>query len=70
MSVGPIYGVKLIDTLPVGGMLQQMPQRGDLEQVAKINQRTAAAYEVLLAHFYRLQQERDNLQSQLESINE
>ena len=47
---GPIYGVKLIATLPLnGGMLQAMPSRGDLEFVAKRNQRVAAGYEVVLA---------------------
>jgi hypothetical protein len=53
---GPIYGVELIDTLPLGTgpMLQQMPCRDDLERVAERSQRTVAGYEVLLAHYREL----------------
>lgn len=49
-ETGPIYGVELIDTLPLGGggMLQAMPNRRDLDQVRKISVRTVAGYEVLL----------------------
>lgn len=52
-ETGPIYGVKLIDTLPLGtgGMSQQMPSRNDLEDVRQMSQRTAAGYEVLLSHY-------------------
>ena len=55
---GPVYGVELIDTLPLGqgGMLQAMPSRDDLRQVQRFNERTVAGYEVLLAH-YRAQQD-------------
>jgi hypothetical protein len=50
---GPVYGVQLIDTLPLGtgGVLQQMPDREELVQVQKRSNRTVAAYEVLLAHY-------------------
>lgn len=53
---GPIYGVPLIDDLPLGAgsMKQAMPSRGDLEAVAEINQRTVAGYEVLLDHYQDL----------------
>lgn len=53
---GPIYNVQLIDTLPLGtgGMLQQMPDRKDLEKVLHISQRTVAGYEVLLSHYLAL----------------
>ncbi len=36
-ELGPVYGVPLIDTLPLGsgGMKQQMPSRDDLEFVRK-----------------------------------
>lgn len=55
---GPIYGVSLIDTLPIGntGMLQQMATREDLERVKAraYTYRVAAAYEVLLWHYWRL----------------
>lgn len=48
---GPLYGVNLIKSLPLpGGMTQAMPSRRDLEQVAKINQRVSAGYEVAIAH--------------------
>lgn len=52
---GPIYGVELIDTLPLGkagGMLQAMPNRDDLRGVRCA--RVAAGYEVLLAHYLEL----------------
>jgi len=49
---GPIYGVKLIDTLPIsGGMSQAMPGREELEKCGKRFIRVAAAYEVLLSHY-------------------
>jgi hypothetical protein len=52
---GPVYGVELIDTLPLGngGMSQQMPTRDDLKNVRRVDggERVAAGYEVLLAHY-------------------
>jgi len=55
---GPIYGVELIDDLPLnGGMRQAMPSRRELEQVAEDNERVVAGYEVLLAHYSRLRAE-------------
>lgn len=55
MEKGPIYGVELIESLPLGGaMLQSMPSRADLERVAERSQRTVAGYEVLLANYYSL----------------
>jgi hypothetical protein len=55
-ETGPIYGVELIDDLPLGtGMMRQaMPSRDDLERVMERNQRTVAGYEVLLAHYKEL----------------
>ena len=51
-SSGPIYGVRLIKELPIGGMMTQaMPNRQDLENVRKISERTVAGYEVLLNHY-------------------
>jgi hypothetical protein len=51
-ETGPIYGVPLIDTLPLGkGMMtQQMASRQDLVFVRQYNERVVAAYEVALAH--------------------
>lgn len=47
---GPVYGVPLIDTLPLGtgGMLQQMPSQSNLHQCRKLNERVVAGYEVLM----------------------
>ena len=53
-EVGPMYGVPLIDSLPLGTMRQACPSRRDLEKAAKYNTRVAAAYEVLLSHYQRL----------------
>ena len=50
---GPCYGVRLIDTLPLGSgsMKQAMPTRRDLDAVREISERTVAGYEVLLDHY-------------------
>jgi len=66
-ETGPIYNVPLIKTLPLGtgGMLQACPTRADLKQVAAVNERTAAAYEVLLGHYQRLQEENRELRALL-----
>lgn len=50
---GPIYGVTLLDELPLGtgSMTQALPNRHDLVIVSKLNMRVAAGYEVLLAHY-------------------
>jgi hypothetical protein len=54
-KAGPIYGVELIDSLPLdgGSMTQAMPSRRDLDDVLKRSQRTVAGYEVLLEHYRR-----------------
>lgn len=56
MEKGLIYGVELIEDLPLGTgpMKQAMPSRDDLERVMERNQRTVAGYEVLLAHYQDL----------------
>ncbi len=52
IETGPVYGVPLIHTLPIGGgMMQAMPTRYDLEQARKQNERVVAGYEVLLSHY-------------------
>lgn len=49
---GPVYGVPLLDTLPLsGGMMQQMPGREELEDVRRTSERVVAAYEVLVHHY-------------------
>lgn len=52
---GPLYGVALIGSLPLGGgMRQAMPSREDLELVAEVEPRVTNGYEVLLGHFRSL----------------
>lgn len=53
LAVGPVYGIELIESLPLGkgSMQQAMPSRSDLEQVRRVNERVVAGYEVLLAHY-------------------
>jgi hypothetical protein len=53
---GPVYGVRLIDTLPLGSgaMLQAMPIRQDLIDARSMSERTVAGYEVLLSHYREL----------------
>ena len=60
---GPLYGVELIEDLPIGegSMRQAMPSRSDLTGIAKINQRVVAGYEVLLAHYRESQAEVERL---------
>lgn len=66
-GLGPIYSVALIHELPIGGgMTQAMPSRKDLELVRKYNERTAAAYEVLLSHYKEKLKEIKRLESILE----
>lgn len=52
---GPVYGVELIDSLPLGTgiMTQAMPSRQDLANVRRVDggERVAAGYEVLLSHY-------------------
>ena len=55
---GPIYGVELIDSLPMDpnrpkGMRQAMPSQSDLEGIKdyRQGQRVVAGYEVLLNHY-------------------
>jgi hypothetical protein len=55
---GPIYGVELLERLPLdGGMSQALPSRKDLEDVRRTkivgNDRVVAGYEVLLEHYRR-----------------
>jgi len=53
-EVGPVYGVPLIKTMPLGSgtMQQQMPTRQDLQDVRQRSERVVAGYEVLLSHYY------------------
>lgn len=56
-GVGPIYGVDLIDELPLGkngGMTQSMPNADDLRAIAQDHTRVVAGYEVLLDHYQQL----------------
>ena len=59
-ETGPIYGVTLLETMPLDGgtMRQALPSRRDLDDCRKAHfngcDRLVAGYEVLLEHFYRL----------------
>ena len=59
-EVGPVYGVDLIDSLPLGSgcMRQAMPSCDDLNNVVESGVggcgRVVAGYEVLLSHYHRL----------------
>jgi len=69
---GPLYGVELIESLPMpgtGGMSQAMPQRDELSR-ASFNgfERTAAAYEVLLAHWRERGEEIERLRDEFAKI--
>lgn len=67
---GPVYGVRLIDTMPLGsgGMLQQMPDRQELEEVKKRSHRTVAAYEVLLSHYRQSTEEVERLKGVIRQV--
>ncbi len=60
-ETGPIYCIPLIERMPLGdsGMTQAMPSRADLRMCRGRNERVAAGYEVLLAHYHRVCEERD-----------
>lgn len=67
-ETGPIYGVPLIDTLPLnetGTLRQQMPMRKDLILCNHSHSRVANGYEVLLAHYRKVCEERDRLRQQV-----
>lgn len=56
MSKGPIYGVELIDVLPLGQFgtrdtLQAMPIAADLRRVRLVSERIVAGHEMLLGRF-------------------
>lgn len=70
-ETGPIYGVPLIDTLPVGnsGWLRQMPSRRDLALCQDLNaHRVAGGYEVLLSHYHKVCEERDVLKQMVSKM--
>jgi hypothetical protein len=58
-QVGPIYGVELLETLPLdGGISQALPSRKDLDDVRRTringNDRVVAGFEVLTEHYRRM----------------
>lgn len=72
-ETGPIYGVPLIDCLPMdmdNGMKQAMPSREDLVRVRSVSDRTVAGYEVLLSHYRRAMEEIDRLTKNLAFVRE
>ena len=58
-KTGPIYGVELIHSLPVGtgGMRQAMPSRADLQAAKDRHTRLVAGYEVLLGTYQETEAE-------------
>lgn len=68
---GPIYDVELcVTSLPIGtgGMSQAMPTANDLTRVANdCSQRTAAGYEVLLAHYVDQRDQLTALRARIEN---
>jgi hypothetical protein len=66
-EVGPIYGVELIDSLPIGdgSCFQALPSRADLDGVKNYRQgtRVVAGFEVLLNHWREQQGEINRLQA-------
>lgn len=64
---GPIYGIELLDTLPLdgGSMQQALPSRKDLDAIRKAkligSDRVVAGYEVLLEHYRRAKALADKL---------
>lgn len=72
-ETGPIWNVPLIDTLPLGEQVrQQMPSRKDLAMCGSFcgasGSRVALAYEVLLAHYHKVCEERDLLKRILSKV--
>ena len=67
---GPVYGVRLIDSLPLGksGMTQAMPSRRDLQDVMKTSIRTVAGYEVLLNHYRDRCEEAERLKGLIRDV--
>ena len=70
-ETGPIYGTPLIDTLPLsdnGALRQRMPMRNDLLLCRGDHCRVAEGYEVLLAHYHNVCEERDSLKRLLSKV--
>ena len=70
-EVGPIYGVPLIDSLPIGGgIMQAMPTTNDLKRVMKVCVRAVAGYEVLLGHYREALNEIERLKARIAEMVE
>lgn len=69
-ETGPVYGVQLIETLPLGtgAMLQRMASRQDLEDVRCLSERTVAAYEVLMSHYQKTLVQVELLEAELNTL--
>jgi hypothetical protein len=73
LELGPVFGVPLIQTLPLGingGMVQAMPSRSDLVDVKQYSERVVAGYEVLLSHYVRQCGEIAELKSKIERLKD
>lgn len=62
VNCGPLYAVPLLDTLPLGGMLQALPTKADLECTLRVpfGHRMVAGYETVLIHYQGLRQAIDD----------
>ena len=70
---GPVYGVELLTTLPLGSshnMRQAMPGRDELIRVRVRSERTVAAYEILTAAYRRLKRESTEARKAFDDWNE
>ena len=69
-GVGPIYGVRLLDSLPLsGGMRQALPGVADLLTAKNRGYtRLVAGYETLLSRHYALRAENRQLQAVVDAL--
>jgi hypothetical protein len=67
-GVGPVYGVKLLSAMRVGGMIQAMPSREDLEAIKGRHTRVVAGLEVLTQHWRDQGQEIERLRGMIRDV--
>ncbi len=63
--IGPLYGVRLLMSLPLsnppGSMRQALPGRSELIKCGRDFPRVAAGYEVVMAHYHEVVQNTTNI---------
>lgn len=65
---GPLHGVPLIDSLPLGSGFQAMPSLADLRAVMAVSERTVAGYEVLLSYYREVERQNAELREKLRAV--